>query len=309
MGVWVDCAAVLCVSPAGDVLTVKRAKAPLRGHWTLPGGRLDEGEPPEIAALRELREETGLEGEDARFLGEHTFSGEGYQFRTKIFAVLRCAGNMRAGDDASEVAWKPPLVLEGENSAWGLINKALTLLHGGSIDQLVVLLSDLAEPIDVAWKSRIHTSATPLHLAFSCLIRNDEGRLLLARRALEKLTFPGVWTGACCGHPYPGESLDAAVARRVQMELGVEIHSLELAESHFRYTARDTNGTLENEVCPVFVAQIKDVPRPAIDEVMEIAWVDSDLLFEIATRGPELISPWLRDQLRLPSVRLALSAH
>ena len=43
-----------------DVLLIRRAKPPKQGEWSLPGGRLEWGETLQAAALRELREETGV---------------------------------------------------------------------------------------------------------------------------------------------------------------------------------------------------------------------------------------------------------
>ena len=43
-----------------------------------------------------------------------------------------------------------------------------------------------------------------LHRAFSVMLFNSEGKLLLQQRAKEKITFPSVWTNTCCSHPLSG---------------------------------------------------------------------------------------------------------
>ena len=55
-------AGVVCLR-GDDVLLIKRGKAPLKGAWSLPGGRIEHGERAADAAMRELKEETGVEAE------------------------------------------------------------------------------------------------------------------------------------------------------------------------------------------------------------------------------------------------------
>ena len=92
--------------------------------------------------------------------------------------------------------------------------------------ELVVLVDDDGTPIGSHPKATVHTTDTPLHLAFSCHVLNAAGEVLVSRRALAKKTWPGVWTNAFCGHPAPGEDMEEAVRRRARDELGLELGPL-----------------------------------------------------------------------------------
>ncbi|WP_368497958.1 isopentenyl-diphosphate Delta-isomerase [Herbiconiux sp. A18JL235] len=161
----------------------------------------------------------------------------------------------------------------------------------------VILLSDDGSPIGVADKHTVHTDDTPLHLAFSCHVFDDEGRVLVTRRALTKVTWPGVWTNSFCGHPAPGESFDDAVVRRAERELGLEIEGLELALPDFRYLAIDASGIVENEICPVFTARAAGPVSASPDEVAEWRWADAAELGLAVSLTPWAFSPWLALQL------------
>lgn len=78
----------------------------------------------------------------------------------------------------------------------------------------IILVNDQGELIGTQEKYAAHTSHTPLHLAFSCWVFNQQGQLLMTRRALSKKAWPGVWTNSVCGHPLPGEATEDAIRRR-----------------------------------------------------------------------------------------------
>lgn len=169
----------------------------------------------------------------------------------------------------------------------------------------VVLVDSSGAAVGSAPKCEVHTSRTPLHLAFSCYVLDLSGRVLVTRRALSKLTWPGVWTNSFCGHPEPGELLEDAVHRRAQHELGMRLVDLRLVDAEFRYRATDDTGVVENELCPVFVARTgceELVPNP--DEVGAFVWSEVAALVGAAEAAPYAFSPWLR--LQLPLVRDAL---
>jgi ADP-ribose pyrophosphatase YjhB (NUDIX family) len=68
----VPAAACFVRRPTGELLFAQRAVEPCKGEWTLPGGFVELGETTEEAALRELREETGLIARSARLIGVST---------------------------------------------------------------------------------------------------------------------------------------------------------------------------------------------------------------------------------------------
>ncbi|UFS58235.1 isopentenyl-diphosphate Delta-isomerase [Subtercola endophyticus] len=176
------------------------------------------------------------------------------------------------------------------------------------VREQVVLLSEDGEPIGVADKALVHTANTPLHLAFSCHVFNEAGRILVTRRALAKRTWPGVWTNSFCGHPAPGEAIASAVSRRAAAELGVRLATVELALPDFRYRAVDASGVVENEICPVYIATVTDALLPNPDEVAETQWVELDALLTAIETTPWAFSPWLTLQLPQLVALTALSA-
>lgn len=163
--------------------------------------------------------------------------------------------------------------------------------------ELVVLLDEEGNAIGTADKRAVHHHDTPLHLAFSCYLFDASGRVLLTRRALDKTTWPGVWTNSCCGHPAPSETLDEAVLRRVRQELGIEAQDLRLLLPTFRYRAAMPEGIVENEMCPVLVATTSETPRPDPAEVVAFEWTDWDEFRAAVLDGTRDVSPWCAQQV------------
>jgi isopentenyl-diphosphate delta-isomerase len=148
-----------------------------------------------------------------------------------------------------------------------------------SEEESVVLCAPDGSAAGTAPKSTVHGSDTPLHLAFSCYVFDPAGRVLVTRRAYDKRTFPGIRTNSCCGHPAPGEGMRIAVLRRLQHELGIVPSGLELILPAFRYRATAADGTVENELCPVYRAvTTTDVPvtvhPPEVHEAWWVPWAE-----------------------------------
>jgi mutator protein MutT len=91
------------------LLLVRRGRGPAAGFWSVPGGRVEAGETLAEAVVRELLEETGIEGVCDRMVGWVERIGEGYHFVILDFAVDVLDGGVEpvAGDDAAEARWVP----------------------------------------------------------------------------------------------------------------------------------------------------------------------------------------------------------
>ncbi|SNS62974.1 isopentenyl-diphosphate delta-isomerase [Micrococcales bacterium KH10] len=170
---------------------------------------------------------------------------------------------------------------------------------GAVRSEQVVLLSEDATAIGAADRVTVHHSNTPLHLAFSCYLFNQHGQLLLTRRALSKLTWPGVWTNSFCGHPQPSEDPIDAIHRRAEYELGAQVTDIAPVLPDFRYMAIDASGIVENEVCPVFSATIQGPLQPRAEEVSQWQWVDPVAITRAVRLTPFAFSPWMVEQLNL----------
>jgi mutator protein MutT len=92
----------------GRLLLVRRGTGPAAGEWSIPGGRVDYGETLAEAVVRELAEETGVEGVCDRLVGWVERIGSEHHFVILDFAVtVLDPGALRAGSDAAEAEWVP----------------------------------------------------------------------------------------------------------------------------------------------------------------------------------------------------------
>ncbi|MGP3986092.1 isopentenyl-diphosphate Delta-isomerase [Streptomyces sp. 3N207] len=155
---------------------------------------------------------------------------------------------------------------------------------------MLELVDEDGTTIGTAEKLSAHVAPGRLHRAFSVFLFDDEGRLLLQRRAMGKYHSPGVWSNTCCGHPYPDEPPFAAATRRVVEELGVA-PSLLRAAGTVRYNHPDpASGLVEQEFNHLYVGLLRDAPRPDPAEISETVFVTWDELEK--RHATDMFSTW-----------------
>ena len=100
------CAGAVVHDATGRLLMVRRGREPGRGLWSLPGGRCEPGETAAETAVREVREETGLEVAAGPLVGRVERPGlGGVVYVIDDVACTPLGGELAPGDDADDVRW------------------------------------------------------------------------------------------------------------------------------------------------------------------------------------------------------------
>lgn len=156
----------------------------------------------------------------------------------------------------------------------------------------VILVDEFDAEIGVCEKLEAHSNGL-LHRAFSVLLYNSKGELLLQQRAATKYHSAGLWSNACCSHPAPNESILAAANRRLYEELFLtEIELTPLF--HFNYIIQFENGLYENEIDHVLVGKWEQLPIINPEEAMNYAWKSFDEIKLELKEKPELYTYWFK---------------
>lgn len=162
---------------------------------------------------------------------------------------------------------------------------------------LVELVDEAGAAIGSTTVAEAHSAPGRSHRAFSVLLYDDAGRVLLQQRAAVKTRFASRWSNTCCGHPAPSQAPAAAAAERLVDELGLTPdHTTQLVElGVLRYHATDAgSGYVEREWDHVLIGNLTGgVPAPDAAEVSDYQWVDPDVLRAEITSRPDSYTPWL----------------
>ena len=90
----------------GKVLLIRRGREPFIGEWAIPGGRIEDDETAEQCAIREMKEETGLDIEVETLVGLYSDPKRDPRgIIAAAYLVRRIGGKLKAGDDASVAKW------------------------------------------------------------------------------------------------------------------------------------------------------------------------------------------------------------
>jgi len=155
----------------------------------------------------------------------------------------------------------------------------------------VILVDESDNRVGVMSKDEAHRVGA-LHRAFSVLIFNTAGEMLLQRRALDKYHSGGLWTNACCSHPRVNETNVDAANRRLNEEIGLVTELTRVYE--FGYKAVFENGLVEHEYDHVFHGVTDAVPVANPQEVVEWKYASMSELSNDMARRPEAYTAWFQ---------------
>jgi isopentenyl-diphosphate delta-isomerase len=159
----------------------------------------------------------------------------------------------------------------------------------------VELVDGDGSAVGVSTVDEVHRAPGRLHRAFSVVLVDADGKVLLQQRAAVKTRFALRWANACCGHPRPGEAVTDAAAQRLREEVGVsDVRLAEVGVHVYKATDPDS-GRVEHEYDHVllgtFTPEHPLTPDP--EEVAAVAWLPLDRLDEDLDRAPQMYAPWL----------------
>lgn len=130
-----------------------------------------------------------------------------------------------------------------------------------------------------------------LHRAFSILLFNDNGDILLQQRAHHKYHSGGLWTNTCCSHPFPNEPVKEAVNRRLAEEMGI-VATTNFAFK-FIYKAKLDHNLTEHELDHVYTGEFNGTPNINSEEVNDWKWMHIDALKKDIVDSPQYYTAWL----------------
>jgi isopentenyl-diphosphate delta-isomerase len=141
-------------------------------------------------------------------------------------------------------------------------------------------------------KSACHDGDGTLHRAFSLFIFNPAGELLVQQRAPGKRLWPSYWSNSCCSHPRKNESLEFAVQRRCEQELGFRTPLKYLYK--FEYSAQFEGLGSEHELCSVFIGSYDGALSINTTEIQAWRWIPT-LELDADLSNPNLsYTPWFK---------------
>ena len=131
-----------------------------------------------------------------------------------------------------------------------------------------------------------------LHRAFSVLLFNSDGKILLQKRSGTKYHSAGLWTNTCCSHPRPGEKIEDAARRRLMEEMGIEAQTEFVYKFIYRTQLEDT--LIEHEYDYVFIGIFDGEPLINKAEVEDWKYADMNWVRQDIIDNPENYTYWFK---------------
>lgn len=139
------------------------------------------------------------------------------------------------------------------------------------------------------WKTHVEGHR---HRAFSILLFNAQGQMLLQQRAAGKYHSPLLWANACCGHPRPSEAVEEAAQRRLSEELGLTVPLTKIGTISYTLKIKDL---WENEFTHLFTGLYTgNVSSFSPEEVKACRWISLPNLYLDIDKNKTSYARWFR---------------
>ena len=166
-------------------------------------------------------------------------------------------------------------------------------------EELLILVDTNDNPIGREEKVKCHLPNGILHRAFTALIFDTEGKLVLTKRAYEKMLWPGDWDGTVASHPRESETYVSSGERRMPEELGINCKLDYLFKFEYHVPYKDIGS--ENEICGALIGIVEDpsVCKKIEEEIDEVRLITANKLIAELRSSPEIYCPWMVIALKL----------
>ena len=166
-------------------------------------------------------------------------------------------------------------------------------------NEYLVLVDKDDNPIGSEEKVKCHLPNGKLHRAFTALLLDKNGRLVLTRRAKEKMLWPGDWDGTVASHPRKPETYVSSGERRMPEELGIACKLDYLFKFEYHVPYKDIGS--ENEICGTLVGIVNESAQFKIveGEIDKIKWISAHELLVELKNNPKIYCPWMLIALEL----------
>ena len=168
----------------------------------------------------------------------------------------------------------------------------------------VILVDESDNAIGTMEKLEAHQKGI-LHRAFSILLFDSKGEILLQKRAHGKYHSGSLWTNTCCSHPFPGESMAEATRRKLIQEMGIDLVP-EFAYK-FIYKTNLADNLIEYEYDHVFFGTFDGDPIINTEEVEDWKFIDLASLRGAIKANPQEYTYWFKLILNHPQLNTIVS--
>ena len=166
-------------------------------------------------------------------------------------------------------------------------------------EEILILVDKDDNQIGTEEKVKCHLPNGKLHRAFTALLFDREGKLIITKRAKEKMLWPGDWDGTFASHPRESETYVSSGERRMPEEIGIsgKLDYLHKFEYHVKYK----NVGSENEICGTLIGIIDESTilkkiKGEIDDIKKIS--PTELILELKQNANKYC-PWMLIALEL----------